>query len=171
MGWVICYSTSWLCWLLASNLTTIQLGPNFRFKNYSLNVLPVGPVPMLITKNYCYINHSPPGSIFCPLLLHALTLLVEFFWLLFLIALKEVLSSCKRSKILWDFRRQKVESVPSFIVDARQSCLVNQYNVGISNISKTSGSISTVNPHLKSAVNFKMRWDTSRIKSWPFNSL
>lgn len=89
LGWVICYSTSWLWWFLALNLTTIQLGPNFHFKNYSLNVLPVGPVPTLITKSCCYINHSPPCSIFCPFLLSAMTLLVEVFWLLFLIASHE----------------------------------------------------------------------------------
>lgn len=47
---VICYSNSWLCLLLASNLTTIQLGPNYHVKYYSLNVLPVGTVPKLITK-------------------------------------------------------------------------------------------------------------------------
>lgn len=35
---------------LASNLTTVQLGPNYPFKNDSLSALPAGPVPMLITK-------------------------------------------------------------------------------------------------------------------------
>lgn len=44
---------------MPSNLTTIQLGPNYPFKNYSLIVLPVGPVPMLITKNCCYVSPSP----------------------------------------------------------------------------------------------------------------
>lgn len=50
------------------------------YKNCNLNVLPVGPVPRLITNNGGYINHTPPCSIFSPLLLNAMTFLVERFF-------------------------------------------------------------------------------------------
>ena len=58
-GWIICSSASWLCLLLALNPAAIQLCLNYPFRNDSLNVLPGGPVPTLITKNCCCIKTTP----------------------------------------------------------------------------------------------------------------
>ena len=121
---VICYSNSWLCCLLSSNFATIQLGPDYHFRNYSLNVLPVGLSPHLLQE---LLLHKPLSSFFCFLLLFAKCNDFLGWAISFFNSLKGGSSLASGAKSVGLFK-QNCRISSQFNMEMRQTCLIYQRN-------------------------------------------